>query len=133
FVDDASEDDTRALIREICAADPRCRYILHDHNRGRGAAVKTGFAATAGRIAGFIDIDLEVHARYIPALVAEIEQHGADVVTGRRHYLLRQTAGLHRAAASWAYRQLTNVLLALDLEDSETGCKFFRRETAASV
>jgi len=133
FVDDGSQDDTRALIQDACQADPRCRYVFHDRNRGRGAAFKTGFAASAGRITGFLDIDLEVHARYIPGLVSEIDRHGADVVTGRRHYLLRQTGGLHRAAASWAYRRLSNVLLALDLEDSETGCKFFRRETAGPI
>jgi glycosyltransferase involved in cell wall biosynthesis len=133
FVDDGSEDETAALIRDICAADRRCRAVFHERNRGRGAAFKTGFAASAGRITGFLDIDLEVHARYIPRLVAEIEQRGTDVATGRRHYLLRQTGGLHRAAASWAYRRLSNFLLALDLEDSETGCKFFRRETAAPI
>ena len=133
FVEDHSKDDTRALIRDICAADPRCRAVFHDRNRGRGAAFKTGFAASAGRVTGFLDIDLEVHARYIPGLVAEIERGGADVATGRRHYLLRQTGGLHRAAASWGYRRLSNFLLALDLEDSETGCKFFRRETAGPI
>ena len=74
-----------------------------------------------------------MHARYIPGLVAEIERHGADIATGRRHYLLRQTGGLHRAAASWGYRRLSNFLLALDLEDSETGCKFFRRDTAGPI
>jgi glycosyltransferase involved in cell wall biosynthesis len=133
FVDDRSEDDTAALIREICAADRRCRAVFHDRNRGRGAAFKTGFAASAGRVTGFLDIDLEVQARTIPVLVAEIERRGADIATGRRHYLLRQTGGLHRAAASWAYRRLSNFLLALDLEDSETGCKFFRRETAGPI
>jgi glycosyltransferase involved in cell wall biosynthesis len=133
FVDDASQDDTRALIRDICEADRRCRYLFHDRNRGRGAAFKTGFAASAGRVTGFLDIDLEVHARYIPSLVTEIERHGADVATGRRHYRLRQTGGLHRAAASWGYRRLSNFLLSLDLEDSETGCKFFRRDTAGPI
>src|SRR6185295_10791338 len=98
--------DTRALIHEACAADARCRAVFHPANRGRGAAFKTGFAASAGRVTGFLDLDLEVHARYIPALVNEILRHDADVVTGRRHYRLRQTGGLHRAAMSWAYRRL---------------------------
>ena len=74
-----------------------------------------------------------MHARYIPGLVNEIERHGADVATGHRHYLLRQTGGLHRAALSWGYRRLCDVLLSLDLEDSETGCKFFKRETTSDV
>jgi glycosyltransferase involved in cell wall biosynthesis len=133
FVDDGSKDDTRAVIRTICAADRRCRYIFHAANRGRGAAFKTGFAASSGRVAGFLDIDLEVHARYIPALVNEIDRHGADVATGDRHYLLRQTGGLHRAASSWAYRRLCDVLLSLDLADTETGCKFFKRATTSEL
>jgi glycosyltransferase involved in cell wall biosynthesis len=133
FVDDRSEDDTAALIRDICATDPRCRAVFHDRNRGRGAAFKTGFAASAGRVTGFLDIDLEVGADTIPGLVAEIERHGTDIATGRRDYVLRHTGGLHRAAASWGYRRLSNFLLGLDLEDSETGCKFFRRETAGPI
>jgi glycosyltransferase involved in cell wall biosynthesis len=133
FVDDGSQDDTRAIIQGICATDARCRTLFHDANRGRGAAFKTGFANSTGRITGFLDIDLEVHARYIPSLVDEIERHGADVATGKRHYSLRQTGGLHRAALSWMYRRLCDVLLSLDIEDSETGCKFFKRETASQA
>ena len=133
FVDDGSRDDTRAIIQRICAADARCRYIFHERNSGRGAAFKTGFSASTGRVAGFVDIDLEVHARYIPSLVNEIERHGADVVTGHRHFLLQQTGGLHRAAFSWAYRRICDVLLSLGLEDSETGCKFFKRATASEA
>jgi len=133
FVDDASRDDTRAIIRDLCAGNPALRAVYHERNRGRGAAFKTGFRAATGRVTGFIDIDLEVHARYVPALVTLIERHGVDVATGRRHYLLRQTGGLHRAALSWIYRRLCAVLLNAGVADSETGCKFFNRETASEV
>lgn len=133
FVEDGSRDRTADVVRDLCAADPRRRAIFHERNRGRGAAFKTGFAASHGRVTGFVDIDLEVHARYIPSLVTEIEQHDADVATGNRHYLLRQTGGFHRAVSSRVYRSLCNLLLGLDVEDSETGCKFFRRATATDV
>lgn len=133
FVDDGSGDDTRAIIGQLCAADARCRSIFHDANRGRGAAFKTGFANATGRVTGFLDIDLEVHAHYIPSLVNEIERHGADVATGKRHYSLRQTGALHRAALSFVYRRMCDVLLSLDIEDSETGCKFFKRETTSAA
>jgi SAM-dependent methyltransferase len=46
---------------------------------------------------------------------------------------MRQTGGLHRVALSWGYRRLCDVLLSLDLADSETGCKFFRRETTSAM
>ncbi|MGH7893928.1 MAG: glycosyltransferase family 2 protein, partial [Candidatus Binatia bacterium] len=67
FVDDCSRDDSRRVIQELCAAHPRCRSLFHERNRGRGGAFKTGFAATTGRVTGFLDIDLEVDALYIPA------------------------------------------------------------------
>jgi len=133
FVDDVSQDETRRLIRRLCAADARCRYVFHASNRGRGAAFKTGFNDSTGRVVGFVDIDLEVHALYIPSLVNEILSRGADVATGKRYYSLRQTGGLPRAAASWVYRRLCDVLLSLEVEDTETGCKFFKRETTANV
>lgn len=133
FVDDASQDETPQLIREICAQSDRCRSIFHERNRGRGAAFKTGFAATSGRVTGFIDIDLEVHAHYIPALVDLIDRRGYDVVTGYRYYLLRQTGALARHLLSRVYRLLCKLLLDSGVRDSETGCKFFRRETAAAA
>jgi glycosyltransferase involved in cell wall biosynthesis len=133
FVDDGSRDGTRELLQDLCATTPHCRCIFHDSNRGRGGAFKTGFAATQGRITGFLDIDLEVPAHYVPALMSLIEHHGVDVATGYRHYLLRQTLALHRVALSWIYRRMLNLSVGWDIKDSETGCKFFRRETATDV
>ncbi len=131
FVDDGSRDETRAIIVELCAGQARDRFIFHERNRGRGAAVKTGFAASSGRVAGFLDIDLEVSASYLPSLVDAILVDGFDVVTGQRSYLFNEAAALHRHALSFAYRLLLKAALDCGLHDTETGCKFFRRESAA--
>jgi glycosyltransferase involved in cell wall biosynthesis len=133
FVDDASRDTTRSVIEEICATRPRCRALFHPENRGRGAAFKTGYAASCGRVTGFLDIDLEVAPHYIPPLFRLVDGKGFDVATGYRHYLLRQTGALHRHFASQAYRFVCRILLGFGIRDSETGCKFFRRETATQV
>jgi glycosyltransferase involved in cell wall biosynthesis len=133
FVDDGSTDGTERIIREICRGNRRCRGVFHEANRGRGAAFKTGFSATTGRVTGFIDIDLEVHARYVPDLVRMLDEGGYDVVTGHRHYLLRQTGAIHRHVLSGGYRLACKVLLGLGVRDSETGCKFFRRATTSEV
>src|SRR5260221_9289456 len=71
FVDDVSRDRTREIIRELVAAQPGLdtKVILHETNRGRGATVTDGFRAARGEITGFLDVDLEVHSRYIPSLV----------------------------------------------------------------
>jgi glycosyltransferase involved in cell wall biosynthesis len=133
FVDDCSRDATREILAEVCASSARCRAIHHERNRGRGAAFKTGFAAATGRVTGFIDIDLEIHPLYIPQLVSLIEDEGYDVATGHRYYLLSQTHALHRHVLSKAYRWLCRLALGFGVRDSETGCKFFRRETATGV
>jgi glycosyltransferase involved in cell wall biosynthesis len=132
FVDDASPDDTFSILEALCIQHPQCRSLRHETNRGRGAAFKTGFAATKGRVTGFIDIDLEVGPHYIPAMVNLIEKHGYDVVTGRRYYAWNQT-GLFRHLMSQTYRLLVRRALGLGVTDSETGYKFFQRERAGST
>jgi glycosyltransferase involved in cell wall biosynthesis len=64
------------------------RVIRHERNRGRGATVSDGFRAARGEIAGYLDVDLEVHCRYVPSVVRAIEK-GADVATLRRVYALQ--------------------------------------------
>lgn len=132
LVDDGSIDGTRDLILGLCRDDSSLRCILHETNKGRGAAFKTGFANTSGRVTGFIDIDLEVHALYIPYLVSLISARNLDVVTGHRFYVL-QTGYLHRHFLSHSYRWLINKIIGFDIRDSETGCKFFNRATAGTT
>ncbi len=128
FVDDVSRDATRAILARIVAAHPQLalRTILHETNRGRGATVTDGFRAARGAITGYIDVDLEVHSRYIPSLVRAIEK-GADVATLRRIYAF-QLLSLDRYVMSRGYSFLVRRLLGVDFRDTETGYKFFRRE-----
>ena len=128
FVDDVSRDRTREILRGIVAAHPALdlRVILHERNQGRGATVTDGFRAARGKVAGYLDVDLEVHARYVPSLVRAIE-HGADVATVRRIYAL-QVRALDRYFMSRGYSFLVRRLLDLPFHDTETGYKFFRRE-----
>lgn len=128
FVDDASRDRTREVLREIVAAHPALdlRVILHERNRGRGATVTDGFRAARGTVAGYLDADLEVHARYVPSLVRAIEK-GADIATVRRVYAL-QVRALDRYFMSRGYSFLVRHMLDLPFHDTETGYKFFRRE-----
>ena len=133
FVDDVSRDRTREILREIVAENPEVslNVILHEKNRGRGATVTDGFRAARGEIAGYIDVDLEVHPRYIPSLVRAIEK-GADVAVVRRIYAF-QLRSLDRYFMSRGYSYLERKLLGVSLRDTETGYKFFRREALLPV
>ena len=128
FVDDVSRDRTREILAKITATHPQLalRTILHETNRGRGATVTDGFRAARGSITGYIDVDLEVHSRYIPSLVRAIDQ-GADVATLRRIYAF-QVRSLDRYFMSRGYSFLVRRLLGVTTADTETGYKFFRRE-----
>lgn len=133
FVDDASLDRTRDVIDRIIAAHPDrlMRKIEHARNVGRGGTVADGFRAAHGRLVGYIDIDLEVHARYIPACVVTLEA-GADVVTALRVYKFYWRS-IDRYVMSKGYRWLMRRVLRLPLEDTETGFKFFRRDRILRV
>lgn len=132
FVDDVSRDRTREIIAGIAERHPdRVRAIYHERNQGRGATVTEGFRAARGQIVGFLDVDLEVHARYIPSLVRAIEE-GADVATVRRIYAF-QIRSLDRYFMSRGYSFLVRHLLGVELRDTETGYKFFRRDPLMPV
>ena len=128
FVDDLSRDRTREILRALVAAHPDLdlKLILHERNQGRGATVTDGFRAARGEITGYLDVDLEVHCRYVPSVVRALEQ-GADLATVRRIYAF-QILRLDRYLMSRGYSFLVRRLLGVNLQDTETGFKFFRRE-----
>jgi len=129
FVDDCSRDRTRELIDQIIAAHPdkALRRIFHERNTGRGGAVTDGFRAAQGEVAGYIDIDLEVHARYIPSHYLAIKNEGYDGAIAFRIYKFHWSS-LDRYFMSRGYAWLKNLMLKLPVRDTETGYKFFRRD-----
>ena len=128
FVDDCSRDDTRQIIDDIIDRypDKNLSRIFHEKNTGRGGAVMDGIKAARGEIVGFIDIDLEVHARYIPSCVLAVKG-GADIASAYRIYKV-YLKSLARYLMSKSYIALVRNLLKVNLKDTETGFKFFNRQ-----
>jgi len=128
FVDDCSQDRTRDIIEGLLGdyRDKNMRKLLHERNRGRGRTVTDGLRMACGDVAGYIDIDLEVHARYIPSLVLAV-RNGADIATAHRIYKV-QPRLFGRFILSTGYAWLMRNLLEVKLKDTETGFKFFNRE-----
>lgn len=85
-INDCSRDDTDLMIREYLEDNPEApiRYILHEKNRGKGAAVHTGMAAATGDHVIIQDADLEYDPREYNLLLAPILSGDADVVYGSR-------------------------------------------------
>ncbi len=127
-VDDGSSDGTRSLLRELAArGTPAFRLIEHEKNRGKGAALRTGFAETTGDFVLIQDADLEYDPEEYPVLLGPILNDQADVVYGSRFL-----GGPHRVLFFWHYlgnRALTtmsNMFTDLNLSDMETCYKVFR-------
>lgn len=133
-VDDGSRDGTREILEEgsIPGID---KIVYHPENRGKGAALKSGFAASSGDILVVQDADFEYDPREIPLLLAPIAGGKADVVYGSRF-----VSGKHFSAVSFrqvaANRFLTwlsNMMTGAKLTDMETCYKMFRREVVSSI
>jgi len=129
IVDDGSTDGTREILAKLDAEHDEINLILQPKNRGKGAALHTGFAAAKGEIILIQDADLEYDPREYPILLEPILDGRADVVYGSRflggpHRVLN----FHHYVANQGLTFLSNVFTNLNLTDMETCYKVFRRE-----
>src|SRR5437868_5238185 len=133
-VDDGSTDGTVELLKEKVSgmAD---RVIYHPQNRGKGAALREGFAAATGDIILVQDADLEYNPADYPALLEPILSGDADAVFGSRFMGARP----HRVLYFWHMignrflTLLSNMFTNLNLSDLETCYKAFRAPLLKSL
>ncbi len=129
-VDDGSSDESLEILRRLESEGLIDRVIVHDRNRGKGAALASGFAAATGDFIIVQDADMEYDPNEYRKLLEPILDDRADVVFGSR-FLGGEP---HRVLYFWHYvgnRFLTlmsNMVTNLNLSDMETCYKCFRRE-----
>ena len=137
LVDDGSVDASRAILQELAQREG-VRVLVHDRNRGKGAALRTGFAAAAGDVVIVQDADLEYDPSDYAVLLAPIARGDADVVYGSRYLVNaedpeRERDGFCHYLGNRALTFVSNLATGLNLTDMETCYKCFRREVLADL
>lgn len=132
IVDDGSSDGTREVLERFRDQEG-ISIVLHPHNQGKGAAIRTGLRHTTGELVVVQDADLEYDPGEYARLLKPLLAGEADVVYGSRFLgSPEKMTGLHRvgnAFLTW----VTNVLYGCRLTDMETCYKIIRGEIARSI
>ena len=136
-VNDSSTDATDQRVRDYLGARPKApvRYIVHERNQGKGAAIHTGIRLASGDAVIVQDADLEYDPREYGDLLRPMIEGRADVVYGSRF----KGSHPHRILFFWHsignhfLTFLSNMFTNLNLTDMETCYKLFRSELIKSL
>ena len=133
LVDDYSTDGTREIVDEY-KLKRGYTVMMHPYNRGKGAALRTGFEKATGDVIIIQDADLEYDPREYSKLLEPILDGRADVVYGSRFL-----GGPHRVLFFWHYlgnmvlTTFSNMMTNLNLTDMETCYKAFTKKVLDSL
>lgn len=135
IVDDCSQDESFPIAQSLSVRFPQVTVLRHETNRGKGAALRTGFVKASGEFIAIQDADLEYDPRELKKLLIPLVNDEADVVFGSRF----MSCGPHRVMYFWHYMGnslltfLSNMFSDLNLSDMETCYKVFRRDVLQQI
>jgi glycosyltransferase involved in cell wall biosynthesis len=128
-VDDGSTDRTAA----IAGAMRGVRLVRHSHNRGYGAALKTGYAAATGEWIGFLDADGTYPPEYFPQLCKVALERNADIVIGSRMAGSASQMPVTRRIGNYLFAGLVSLIAGQRITDSASGMRVFRRSVLERI
>lgn len=129
LVDDCSTDGTTDILKQMQNDRPDYTVVFHEKNKGKGAALRTGFEHATGDIVVIQDADLEYDPRDYPRLLQPIMEGRADVVYGSRFAgETRRVVNYHHFLGNKVLTRLSNLFTGLYLTDMECCYKVFKRE-----
>lgn len=125
IVDDASTDDTPALIERLAASGISVRRLKHPRSLGQSAAVMTGVVAARGSLVVTLDGDGQNDPRFIPEMIRALDDPAVGIVAGQR---LGRKDTMSKKLSSRIANGVRRFFLKDDTRDTGCGLKAFRRE-----
>lgn len=130
-VDDGSKDGTPAIADRLATEHAHVRVVHHPVNRGYGAALRSGFAASRMPLVSFLDGDRQFRVADIGHLLARLnEPDQPDVVVG---YRLKRADRPIRVLYARAYRLALRIFYGLKVRDPDCACKVFKRASLDGI
>ena len=113
---------------------PNVKVFAYKKNQGKGHAVRYGMEKSKGELVSFLDAGMEISPKSLTMLMAHLEWYNADVIVGsKRHPVSRVNYPLLRHVLSVGYHLGVRILFRLNLRDTQSGIKIFRRKVVQGI
>jgi glycosyltransferase involved in cell wall biosynthesis len=125
-------DKTRELAKQV--RNKSTKVYFYSPNKGKGYAIRYGMARAKGGIIAFIDAGSDLHAKGIGMALEHMKWYGADIIIGsKRHKASKVVYPWSRKILSFIVQRATRFFFGLNVSDTQTGLKVFRREVLVKV
>jgi glycosyltransferase involved in cell wall biosynthesis len=131
IVDDASTDDSPAIVAKLAQENPRIRVRRHERNRKLGATLRTGFSAATKELVFYMDADIPFDPDVLGRAIRALEVTGADMIAAYRHD--RTMEGARRAVYTLLYNGLIGVLFGWPHRDINFSFKLMKRKVLEAI
>lgn len=132
LVSDGNTDQTVSEAERVDS--PRLKVLAYERNMGKGYALTYGIQQCSGDLVTLIDADMELDPKAIEGFIVLMREGDYDVVVGsKRHPDSKVSYPRFRRVQSWVYQVLIRLMFNLDVRDTQTGLKLFRRRVLAET
>lgn len=129
-INDGSTDGTGDKLKKLSKKHKDLKIILHEKNRGYGAALKSGFYGAKYSWVTFTDADGQFDIRDLPKLIERQRSTNADLVIG---YYLKRAVSLQRKLNTWLWQLVVRILFGLDVRDIDCGFKLISKKVIDKI
>ena len=129
---DGELDKTKEEAEKVKSA--KIKVLSYKENKGKGFAVRYGMKEAKGNLISFLDAGMDISPKGIMMLMAHMDWYNADIIVGsKRHPVSRVNYPVLRKILSFGYHLGVRILFDLDLSDTQSGIKIFKREVVEKI